>query len=172
MPFENEQIRSAIEAIWGPDFVREQEEAARKQLAENSARGMDSKAIDVALPAATIRFVVEAKADETEPVATGTAADDAPPAWFTAYVAAQEARQAERDAEVKALREAQETSTGAAGILGRSVQYGSDGDTKARAIAELRASANGGNPLGEDWGIVNDITSDLFGNKAQSPAGA
>jgi len=176
MPFENEQIRSAIEAIWGSDFVREQEEAARKQIAENSARGLDSKAIDVALPAATIRFVVETKSEDaapvTEPVATGAVADDAPPAWFTSYVAAQEARQAERDAEIKALRDAQEVSTGAAGILNNSVQYGGGDDTKARAIAELKAGANNGATLGEDWGIVNDIASELFGNKAQSPAGA
>ncbi len=185
MPFENEQIRSAIEAIWGADFVREQEEAARKQLAENSARGMDSKAIDISLPPAVIRFVVdEAKSDDVSvadatpatTVADGGAttgeATEAPQ-WFRDYVAAQDARQAERDAEIKALREAQETSTGAAGILGRSVQYGGADDTKARAIAELHATGKAGGVLGEDWGIVNDIANDLFGgSKAQTPAGA
>lgn len=182
MPFENEQIRSAVEAIWGADFVRQQEEAAKRQLDANAAAGLDSKAVDVTLPAATIRFVVDAAKDASVADATpaAPAADGGAPTgeateapqWFRDYVAAQEAREAERDAEVKALRDAQEASTGASGILGRSVQYAGAEDTKARAIAEMRASGKS-SVLGEEWGIVADIERDILGvNGAQSPAGA
>ena len=44
------------------------------------------------------------------------------------------------------------------------------GDTSGLDVTATR-SADGAT-LGEDWGIVNDIASELFGNKAQSPAGA
>lgn len=181
MPFENEKIRGAIEAIWGADFVREQEEAARRQLSANAAAGLESKAVDVALPPATIKFVVEAAKDDA-PAAEATVphaetpAVEGPPAWFLAWQAEQAAKDAARDTAVAELKAAQEASTGAAGILNNSVQFaGSSAEqTRARAIAELANEGKAQDAFGgEDYGVASDIVADLFAKTTQAaPAGA
>lgn len=187
MPFEDPKIRAHIEAIWGADFVREQEEAAQRQLSANAAAGLDAKSLDIALPPATIKFVVEAAKDAPSTAvaadpgeASVTTADapavEGPPAWFLAWQEQQAAKDAARDAEVKAIKDAQEASTGAAGILNNSVQFGnaSAEATRARAIAEIANEGKAQDAFGgEDYGVASLIVSDLLGKNTQAaPAGA